>query len=85
MAVTTPQSPMLDHSFTLQAIMELQRSVAQLATKTERLITDVEGQGAKIDGIRQQISFVKGALWVIGALVTLTSIGAFVYLRFFVH
>jgi hypothetical protein len=81
-AVTTPQTPMLDHSFTLQAVMELQKSVAQLVTKTDRLISDVSDQGTKIDGIRNQISFVKGALWVIGGLLIVVSSGVAIYLRF---
>jgi predicted amino acid-binding ACT domain protein len=82
--VAPPQSVMLDHSFTLQAVMELQKSVSELATKTDRLIKDVEAQGAKIDVVRQQISFVKGAMWVIGTLVALASIVA-AYLRFMPH
>jgi hypothetical protein len=72
---------MLDHSFTLQAIMELQKSVVELATKTDRLIKDVEGQGTKIDGIRHQISFVKGAVWVIGGLIALAVLAATWYLK----
>jgi hypothetical protein len=80
-AVTTPQTPMLDHSFTLQAIMELQKSVAELAIKTERLIADVERQGLKIEGISPQISFVKGALWVISGLIVFAFTGIALYLR----
>jgi hypothetical protein len=64
-----PQTMMLDHSFTLQAVMELQKSVAELATKTGRLIEDVGKHGDKIDGLRHQVTFVKGALWVIGFLI----------------
>ena len=60
-AVTTPQTtPMLDHSFTLQAIMDLHKSVTELSTKTERLITDVEKQASKVEEVRHQISFVRG-------------------------
>jgi hypothetical protein len=84
MAVTTPSTPMLDHSFTLQAVMELQKSVAELSTKTERLIRDVENQVAKIDEVRHQISFVRGAVWVIGglsALLVLASAGVALYAR----
>jgi hypothetical protein len=32
-------------------------------------VKDVEGQGTKIDGVRHQVTFVKGALWVIGFLI----------------
>jgi hypothetical protein len=85
-AVTTPQTtPMLDHSFTLQAIMELQKSVSELATKTERLIKDVEGQGSKVEDVRHQISFVKGALWVVGTLIVFAMAAIGVYLRFLSH
>jgi hypothetical protein len=84
-AITTPQTQMLDHSFTLQAIMELQKSVAELATKTDRLIRDVDGHGNKIDGVRHQISFVKGALWVLGGLIVVATSGVAVYLRFIAH
>jgi hypothetical protein len=51
--------------------MEVQRSIAQLTTKTDRLISDVDAHGSKIDTIRDQISFVKGAMWVIGGLVVI--------------
>lgn len=79
---------MLDHSFTLQAVMELQKSVAGLVTKTDRLIKDVEDQDLKIDNVLHQISFVKGALWVIGGLITfgmLVLTGFTVYFRLFPH
>ena len=73
-ANVAPPPQMLDHSFTLQAVMELQKSVAELATKTDRLIKDVEGQGAKMDAVRHQITFVRGAVWVFGGLLALASI-----------
>jgi hypothetical protein len=73
---------MLDHSFTLQAIMELQKLVAEIGAKTDRLIKDVEVYGDKIDAVRQQISFVKGALWVISGLVVVALSAVAIYLRF---
>ena len=76
------QTPMLDHSFTLQAIMELQKTIGDLSAKTDRLITDVAGHGTKIERIGHQISFVKGALWVIGALIVLTSTAIGLYLKY---
>lgn len=72
---------MVDHSFTLQAIMEVQRSVAELTAKTDRLIADVDSHGTKIDTIRNQISFVRGAMWVIGGLVAVAIAAAAWYLR----
>ena len=62
-------TPMLDHSFTLQAIMGLERSVADLAAKTDRLIKDVASQNTKLNEVYDKITFVRGALWVIGALM----------------
>ena len=62
---------MLDHSFTLQAVMDLKGTVASLGTKVDRLIDDVTKQNDKLDTVRHQISFVKGAMWVIGALLML--------------
>jgi hypothetical protein len=67
--VPPPKPVMLDHSFTLQAVMELQKSVAELAAKADRLISDVSKQSEKIEGVRDQISFVKGAMWVIGIVM----------------
>jgi hypothetical protein len=65
---------MLDYSFTLQAVMELQKTVAGLATKTDRLIDDVDKQGTKIDDVRHQITFVRGAVWVFAGLFALAGI-----------
>jgi hypothetical protein len=72
---------MLDHSFTLQAIMDLKGSVASFGTKVDRLIEDVGKQGDKIDTVRNQISFVKGAMWVICGLLAIAVTGAVIYLR----
>lgn len=84
-ANVAPQTAMLDHSFTLQAVMELHKSVAGFVTKTDRLISDVEGHGKKIDGISHQISFVKGALWVIGGLVAIATLAITWYLKTGAH
>jgi hypothetical protein len=73
---------MLDHSFTLQTIMDVQKAIGELTAKTDRLISDVASHGTKVDGIGHQISFVKGALWVIGALVILATTGIGLYLRY---
>ena len=45
--------------------------VAKLTTQVERLIEDVKGHGDKIDAVRHQVTFVKGALWVIGGIMAL--------------
>lgn len=67
LANVVPQSsPMLDHSFTLQAIMEIKGSMSELTAKTDRLISDVKEQADKVDALRHQVTFVRGAMWVIG-------------------
>ena len=82
-STTPPQTPMMDHSFTLQAIMDLKGTVSTLVAKTDRLIDDVSKQGNKIDTVQHQISFVRGAVWVIGALVTVVTMlgGAALYFK----
>jgi hypothetical protein len=47
---------MLDHSFTLQAVMELQKSVAQLAIKNEHVTKSTDGHGTKIDDMRDRLA-----------------------------
>jgi hypothetical protein len=43
--------------------------IGELSTKVDRLIDDVKGQSTKIDTVCHQITFVKGALWVIGFII----------------
>ena len=59
--------------------------LGKVGVKVDRLIQDVEGHGAKIDAVRHQISFVKGAVWVLGALVTIAMVVITVYLRMVQH
>lgn len=65
--------------------MELQKTVGGLCKEVERMSVDIRSHGDKIDVVRQQISFVKGAVWVIGGLVTFAIVGAGVYLRLMTH
>jgi hypothetical protein len=53
--------------------------IGKLATKTDRLIDDVKGHGDKIDAVRHQASFVKGALYVIGAVIAVLGIAVVWY------
>jgi hypothetical protein len=76
---------MLDHSFTLQAIMDLKGAVSSLTTKVDRLVDDVAKHGEKIDTIRNQISFVRGATWVIGGLLALLIAVGAIYVRMQSH
>jgi hypothetical protein len=80
-AGTPAATPMTDHSFTLQAVMDLKGTVASLATKVDRLIEDVGKQGDKIDTVQHQISFVRGAVWVIGGLLAIALAAAAIYVR----
>lgn len=43
--------------------------IGKLTAKVDRLIGDVEKHGDKIDSVRHQVTFVKGALWVIGFII----------------
>lgn len=63
-------APLMDmNSILLQSIMETQKAVAEIGAKTDRLIADVGKQGEKIEGIRSQISFFRGAAWIIGGIL----------------
>jgi hypothetical protein len=44
--------------------------IGKLTSKVDRLIDDVDKHGDKIDAVRHQVTFVKGALWVIGFIIT---------------
>lgn len=59
---------MLDHSFTLQAVMELQKSVGELTVKVDRLIQDVGGHGTELRGITQKINLFLGGAAVVGVI-----------------
>ena len=79
--IPSPPPSGTEDRFTLQLLVELQRAVADISAKTDRLIKDVESQSNKLDAVRQQISFAKGAVWVIGALMALIA-GTGLYFRF---
>ena len=65
---------MLDHSFTVQVVMELQKSVGQMDVKIGRLIDDVKEQGSSLDEIKHQASFIKGG--IAAAVIFITGIVA---------
>jgi hypothetical protein len=73
----TPKYAQPGHDFTLQAVMEMHKSIGELSAKTDRLIADVSGQSKQIDGLRHQASFIKGGLAVgvimIGIFITIAS------------
>lgn len=45
--------------------------LGKLTANVERLITDVASHGAKIDAMRHQVSFVKGAIWIASGVLGL--------------
>ncbi len=53
--VAPPQYARADHSFTLQAIMELQKTVAELATKVGHLAEDSKGLGERLDKLGDKV------------------------------
>jgi hypothetical protein len=65
---TTPRDlhPTSDIRFVIHELGKLTSSV-------ERLITDVAGHGTKIGEVKDAITFVKGAIWVIGAVVAVVT------------
>lgn len=69
---TTPQDYVPQgHDFTLQAVIEMQRSVGELTAKVDRLISDVKSQGDKIDGVRMRLAWVAGGAAAVGFLLAL--------------
>ena len=66
--ITPPRHAQHTHDFTLQAIMELQKTVGQLGTKVERLIDDVKEQRQVLDEVRIKIAWAMGAAAVVGVL-----------------
>lgn len=53
--------------------------VAKLTTQVERLIQDVGKLDTKVDAVCHQVTFVKGALWVIGGLMAIMGVVATLY------
>ena len=49
-------------------------SIGELNTKVDALIKSVDDHGDKIDDLRHKVSFVKGAMWVIGGALALFGI-----------
>lgn len=77
----TPPFSQSGHDFTLQAVIEMQKSLGELTAKTDRLISDVKSQGDKIDGVRLLLARIGGGA---ALLVVLVGIGT-ALLRFWPH
>ena len=53
--------------------------IGELTTKVDSLIKSVDSHGSKIDDLRDKVIFVKGAVWVLGALVAVIGVAAVWY------
>lgn len=69
---TTPTEIGREYSFSLQAVMELQKAVGQLSERMDSVRNQIEKQGEKLDRISHQIY----AAWAV--LVVLLTVGGFV-------
>jgi hypothetical protein len=59
----------LEREFITEALMQIQASISALTVKTDRLISDVEKQGDKIDKLRIRFAWVAGGATVVGTLI----------------
>ncbi len=53
--------------------------LGELMTKVDALIGKVDKQGDKIDSLEHKVTFVKGAMWVIGGLLAILSVAVVWY------
>ncbi|ARR55367.1 hypothetical protein HY78_18935 [Rhizorhabdus wittichii DC-6] len=67
---------LFDHSWTLQAVMEMQKSIGEMSGKLDRLHTDIDRLGTRIeancdsvDKLKHWQSLVTGGAIVVGVLV----------------
>jgi hypothetical protein len=65
---------MLDHSFTLQAVMELQRSVGALGTKIDHLSEGISKQGQRLERVEKLLDRVWTGAIVGGAILSLVAV-----------
>lgn len=68
-----------DHSFTLQALMELQRSTGELSAAIRSTTDAIEKLDAKVDRLEDKLSGVTHKIYAAGVvLAILVAVGAFV-------
>jgi Flp pilus assembly protein TadB len=77
---STPQSFVSpDYSFTLQMVMELQKSTGQLTEAVNSLRDAIDKQGDKIDKIEDKLSGITQKIYAAGVVLTiLVVIGGFI-------
>ncbi len=67
---TTPQNyPGPDYSFTLQAIMEMQKTLGQLTQAVTTLTEETKDNSTKIETISHQVYAAKVVVIVVGAIL----------------
>lgn len=64
-----------------QQVYVLIGSVSALEVKLARVISDAAEHASKIDTMRNQISFVRGALWIISGIIATALIVAGIYFK----
>lgn len=67
-AQSLPPETAGSHSFLLQAIFDLKGSFSRVEEKVDRLSNCVETLETKVETINSQLTFVRGAMWVIAGL-----------------
>jgi len=66
-----PSSPMIDHSFTLQAVMEMQRSIGQLTEAINQLGRSVGTLDNRTKSVEEEVSKVNTKLAIAAAILAL--------------
>jgi uncharacterized phage infection (PIP) family protein YhgE len=69
--VPPSSSPMIDHSFTLQSIMEVQRSIGQLTEAINQLGRSIETLDTRTKSVEEQIAKVNTRLAIAAAILAL--------------
>ncbi|MBU4233509.1 MAG: hypothetical protein KJ822_17770 [Proteobacteria bacterium] len=71
---TPPQEYVLpEHSFTLQAIMEIQKSIGKLTQAVETLTEDSKKNGVKLDDISHKVYAAQVTIKVVGGILSVIS------------
>lgn len=70
--VEAPHAPQMDHSFVLQAVMQVQKDVGSLSAKLDHLDGDVRSIAGKLDKLRL------AAAWAAGVFATIIGFAALV-------
>ena|SRR5205823_2188682 len=71
---TNPQLyPGPDYSFTLQAIMEMQRTLGELKQSVSTLTSQIDKHDTKLDEVSRKVYAAEIVLIVVGAILTILS------------